>query len=818
MARELPGQARVVVMGGGIVGCSVAYHLTKLGWKDVLLLERRTLAGGTTWHAAGLVTQLRNSRTLIDIARYGVDLYSRLEAETGRPVGFQQTGSITVARTEGRMDELKRIASLGRSFGIEIEPVTPRQAGELWPLMRIDDLVGAVSIPRDGQTVPASTALAMAGGAEDGGASIFENVKVTGIKRRGGEVTGVSTDAGELACEIVVNCAGMWARQIGLMCGVKVPLHAAEHMYLVTNPIDGVTHDMRSLRDPDEQIYFRRDIDSAGAILMGGFESAAKPWGHDGIPDDYHFGLLEPDWDHFKVFWENAIYRVPVMNDAGINRFYVSAESFTPDNRYLMGEAPELRNFYVAAGLNSTGIAAGAGVGKAVAEWIVAGHPTMDLWEVDIRRFHEFQNSARYLYSRTVERVGSLYGMHWPQLQPETARHVRRSPLHDRLASRGACFGEAAGWERPNWYAPEGVAPAYEYSFGRQNWFSYSAEEHRAVREAVALFDQTSFAKFLLQGRDAEDVLQRICANEVGLPPGRVVYTAMLNNRGGIEADLTVTRMAQDRYLIITSGATATRDFGWIKGHIPVGPHAFLTDVTSAYAVLGVMGPRSRELLSRLTDADFSNEAFPYLTSREIDIAYAPVRATRITYVGELGWELYIPVEFATRVYDAVVDDGERYGLRHAGFHAMDSLRIEKAYRGWGHDIVDLDTPLEAGLGFAVAFDKKSGFLGRNALLRQRELGVQKRLAVFTINDPEPLLLGDEPIYRDGELVGRTTCGAYGHTLGRSVGMGYVENERGVDAAFVSAGDYEIEIAAQRFTATASLRPAYDPSNRRVRA
>lgn len=817
MSVHLPDRARVVIIGGGVAGCAVAYHLTKLGWNDVVLLERKTLAGGTTWHAAGLVTQLRNSRTLIDIARYGVDLYSKLEKETGVAVAFNRTGSITVARTEDRMDELKKVASLGRAYDIDIEILTPDEAGRMWPLMRTDDLVGAVHIPMDGQVVPSKAALAMASGAVSGGALLIENVRVTSVHKLDGRIAGVSTDSGDIKCEIVVNCAGMWAREVGQMCGVDVPLHAAEHMFLVTNRIEGVTPDIRSLRDPDEQIYFRRDVEEAGAILMGGFETRAKPWGMDGIPEDYHFGLLEPDWNHFKVFWENAIYRVPVMEEAGINRFYVSAESFTPDQRYVMGEAPNLLNFYVAAGLNSTGIAAGPGVGKAMAEWIVEGHPTMDLTEVDIQRFHRFQNGSTYLRDRTVESVGFMYGMHWPQLQNETARPVRRSPLHDRLVAVGACFGSVTGWERPNWYAPENVNPVYEYSYGRQNWFPYSADEHRAVRETAGLFDQTSFAKFLFQGRDAEEVLQLLCANDVGVPPGRVVYTAMLNDRGGIEADLTVTRISADSYLIVTGGAGETREFAWIKRHIPDGAHVFLTNVTSGYAVLGIMGPRSRDLLSLVTGADLSNDGFPFLSSREIDIGYAKVRATRITYVGELGWELYIPTEFAIGVYDAIVSEGNALGLRHAGFHAMDSLRTEKAYRAWGQDITDQETPLEAGLRFAVAFDKKTDFIGKQALLRNCGNTQSKRLLVFTINDPEPLLLGDEPIYRNNHLVGRTTSGTYGHTLGRSVSMGYVECEDGVDSEFIQTGSYEIELLARRFEANPSIRPPYDPEGLRVR-
>lgn len=816
MDKKLPTQARVVIVGGGIAGCSTAYHLAKLGWQDVVLLERGKLTGGTTWHAAGLVTQLRSGRTLIELSKYGVDLYSRLEVETGYMTGFKQTGSITVARTQNRMDELLRIASLCRSRGIDVEPITVSEAGKLWPLMRTDDLVGAIHIPKDGQTLPKETAMAVAMAAKKNGVSIFEDVKVTEIHREGGSVRGISTDRGDITCEVLVNCGGMWAREIGLMCGVNIPLHAAEHMYLVTNPM-GIPEDISSLRDPDEQIYFRRDKEEEGAILMGGFESIAKPWGMDGIPENYSFSLLDPDWEHFKIFWESAIYRVPLMDQAGINRFYVSAESFTPDNQYIIGEAPELRNFFVAAGLNSSGIAAGAGVGKAVSEWIVEGYPTMDLNEVDIRRFQHFQNNPYYLYDRTIENVGTVYGMHWPQRQPDTARNARKSPFHDRLATLGACFGEVAGWERPNWYAPKGVEAKYEYSYGRQNWFPYSADEHRAVRERVGLFDQSSFAKFVLQGLDSEAVLQRMCANDVGVPTGRVVYTSLLNDRGGIEADLTVTRIEEGRFLIVTSGATSTRDFGWINANIPSDAHAFLTDVTSADAVLGVMGPQSRELLSRLTKTDLSNDAFPYLTSRQLWIGYAPVRATRVTFVGELGWELYIPTEFSVGVYDLICEAGNAFDMRHVGFHAMESLRIEKAYRGWGHDITDQDTPLEAGLRFAVAFDKAFEFRGKMALQKQLDQGIRKRLVVFTVDDPEPMLYGDEPIYRNGILVGNTTCGSYGHTIGRSVGMGYVNSDEIVNLEFILSGSYEIEIAGSRFSATASLRPVYDPKGECVR-
>ena len=813
MAGRLPSHARVVIVGGGIVGCSVAYHLTGLGWRDVVLLERRDLSCGTTWHAAGLVGQLRSSHNLTRLASYGAVLYERLEAETGQATGFRRCGSISVARTAERLTELKRGASMAKCFGVEIELISPSEAGRLWPLMRTDDLAGAVWIPRDGRTNPIDTTLALAKGARQGGATIVENVTVTGIQRDRGAVTGVATDHGDIACEIVVNCAGMWGREVGRMAGVNVPLHASEHFYIVTEPMAGVTRELPVLRDTDGYIYAREEV---GGLLMGGFEPVAKPWGMDGIPADFAFSLLPEDWEHFRVFMEQAIVRIPALETAPVRRHVNGPESFTPDNRYMVGEAPELRNFFVAAGFNSVGIASAAGAGRALAEWIVGGEPSMDLWDVDIRRFMPFQGNARYLRERTREVVGLLYAMHWPFRQPETARGMRRSMLHDRLAARGAVFGVVAGWERANWFAADGVEPRYVYTYGRQNWFPCAAAEHRAVREAVGLFDQSSLAKFRVQGPDAPAALQRLCANDVDVPPGRIVYTQMLNARGGIECDLTVTRLAEDAYLVVTIAAAATHDADWIRRGLR-DARVILTDVTSAYTVLGLMGPRSRELLSRLTGADLSDAAFPFATTREIEIGHAIARATRITYVGELGWELYVPAEFATSIYDAVLEAGDGLGLGHAGYHAMDSLRMEKGYRSWGHDIGGDDTPLEAGLGFAVAF-KKDGFVGRDALLRQRDKPLARRLVMFTLDDPAPLLLGDEPIYRDGALVGCVTSGAYGHSLGRSVGMGYVAHPDGVDAAFVRGARWELEIALERFAATAHLEPPYDPKSTRVRS
>jgi 4-methylaminobutanoate oxidase (formaldehyde-forming) len=813
MPGPVPTQARAVIVGGGIVGCSVAYHLTKLGWHDVVLLERRELACGTTWHAAGLVGQLRSSHNLTRLASYGAVLYERLEAETGQATGFRRCGSISVARTGERLIELKRGASMARCFGVDVHVISPDEAGRLWPLMRTDDLAGAVWIPGDGRTNPIDTTLALARGARHGGATLLENVTVTGIRGERGTVAGVQTDHGPITCEVVVNCAGMWGREVGRMAGVNVPLHAAEHFYIVTEPMADVTRQLPVLRDTDGHVYVREEV---GGLLMGGFEPAAKPWGMDGIPADFAFSLLPEDWEHFRVLMEQACVRIPSLETAPVRRHVNGPESFTPDNRYMLGEAPELRSFFVAAGFNSIGIASAAGAGKALAEWIVAGEPTMDLWDVDIRRFMPFQGNALYLRERTREVVGLLYAMHWPFRQPETARGVRCSVLHDRLAARGAAFGVVAGWERANWFAAGGEPPRYVYTYGRQNWFPRAAAEHRAVREAVGLFDQTSLAKLLVQGPDATPSLQRLCANDVDVAVGRIVYTQMLNHRGGIECDLTVTRLAEDVYLVVTVAAAATHDADWIRRGI-AGHRATLTDVTSAWTVLGIMGPRSREALSCLTDADLSSAAFPFGTAREIELGHATVRATRITYVGELGWELHVPTELAMGVYDDVVAAGEPLGLRHAGYHAMDSLRLEKGYRSWGHDIGTDDTPLEAGLGFAVAF-QKAAFTGREALLRQRDAPLSRRLVLFALDDPEPLLLGDEPIWRDGQLVGRITSAAYGHTLGRSVGMGYVAHPEGVDAALVRAGRWELEIATERFPATARLEPFYDPTSARVRA
>ncbi len=815
MAVQLPSRAQVVIIGGGIIGCSLAYHLTRRGWTDVVLLERKQLTCGTTWHAAGLVGQLRASQNMTRLAQYTTDLFRMLETETGQATGMKQNGSVSIARTPGRLEELVRGADMAKVFGLDVEVIDAAECKRLWPLMSIHDVMGGVYLPNDGQTNPSDTAAALARGAKQAGATIIEGVPVTGVTVRNGRACGVTTDAGSIEAEYVVNCAGMWARDVGKMAGVNVPLHAAEHFYIVTEPVPDLPPTLPVMRDPDGCVYWKED---AGKLLIGCFEPVAKPWGMDGIPDDFEFDELPEDYDHFEPILMDAMERAPILAETGIRQFFNGPESFTPDDRYLLGPAPEIRNFYVAAGFNSIGIQSSGGAGKVLADWIIDGHAPADLWDVDIRRVVPFQGNAKYLHDRTVEGLGLLYAMHWPFRQFETARGIRHSALHDRLAKAGACFGEVSGWERPNWYAPDGMEPAYAYSYKRQNWFDANAAEHKAVREAVGLFDLSSFGKFLIQGRDAEQMLNRVSGNDMSVEPGRIVYTQLLNERGGIEGDLTVTRLAEDRYMVVSGAGTQARDLSWLTQAVGENERCCVTDVTSGLAVISVMGPNARELLSRVSPADLSNEAFPFGHSQEIEIGYGLVRASRITYVGELGWELYMPTEFATHVYDALLAASDGLGFRHAGYHTLNSLRMEKGYRHWGHDITDAETPLEAGLGFAVKFDKPGGFQGRDALLRQKEAGLKQRLVQFRLIDPEPLVYHNEPILRDGRICGYATSGMFGHTIGSSLAMGYVEADGDVVTPdYVKAGAYRLRINGAEFEAEASLKPFYDPKSERVK-
>ena len=813
-ASDLPRQARVVIAGGGIIGCSVAYHLTLLGWKDVLLLEQNRLAGGTTWHAAGMVGRLRNSSAMTRINKYSAELYAGLEAETGIDTGWRKCGSVIVGNTPERMEQLKRNAAMSAVFDVDVQLIGVDEIRERWPLLCTDDLAGGVWLPDDGRVVPEQVTLALAQGARNRGAQIFEDVRIQNVLTDNGRAVGVETSRGDIQAEFVVLCCGMWTRELGLRCGVIIPLYPVEHHYIVSEPIKGVHDDLPLGRNQDTAIYFRPE--NGNQIMVGAFQKYSKPWMVDHVPDDFSFDLLEPDWEKFAQPLAAAKQLIPALREAEFPKFVNGPESFTPDNNYILGEAPEIRQLFVAAGFNSLGIASAGGAGKTLAEWMIAGEPTMDLWSVDIRRFTNFHNNVNYLRERVSEVLGIHYQMAWPNREWETGRNVRKSPIHDRLAEQGACFGNKMGWERPLWYAPAGVEPVMEYAFGKQNWFDHSAAEHRAAREGVAIFDQTSFSKFVFEGKDTVDILQYLCGNDVDVEPGQAVYTGLFNERGTFESDLTVIRDAVDRYYVVTATSQTTHDAAWIRRHTKVGADATLTDVTDSHSVLGVMGPRARDLMQQVTSDDVSNATFPFGTSRFLRIGDAEVRAVRLTYVGELGWELHIAMSDLPKVYEALLEAGRNLGVVHAGHYAINSLRLEKGYRTWGHDISPDDTPLEAGLSFAVAWDKPVPFLGREALVRQREEGVRKRLAIFILDDPDSMLWGNEPIFRNGGLVGYTTSGAYGHTVGGAVGMGYARGSGPCTPDFIKSGEYEIEVTGQRVSASVHLRAPYDAKRARI--
>ena len=815
--KPLPSHAQVVIVGGGVIGCSVAYHLTKLGWRDIVLLERSQLTAGTTWHAAGLVVTPSGDELSVEMSTYTIELMKSLEAETGQSTGFKPIGYLQLACTPEWLEERRRMAVAARRLGVNYQEISPSEVKEMWPLADTSDIIAGFFTPEDGRANPVDFTMALAKGARMGGAQIFEETAVIGINKKNGRVTGVVTEKGDVAAEIVVNCAGMWGRELGKLAGVNVPLQAAEHYYLLTEPIEGVHPDLPIIEDFGRYAYFREEV---GGLLVGFFEPVARPWGMDGIPKDFSFGEIQPDWERMTPYIDIAMERVPILKNTGIHKFFCGPESFTPDGGPLLGEAPELKNFYVAAGLNSLGILQGGGVGKIMAQWIVDGYCPVKSLHIDIARCFPFQGVQNYLTDRTVETLGFQYHLIYPNTAMQTARNLRKTAIHDRLAEAGAFFVEGMGWEIPDWYAPPGVeAKVEKYTWARQNWFEYLAAEHKACREDVILMDVTSMSKFLVQGRDSERVLNYICANDVAVPVGKVVYTQWLNERGGMEADLTVTRLAEDKYFIVSAGDFYTHDLLWLKQRVPYDAHAVITDVTSGYTLMNIQGPKSRQLMRRITTADVSREAFPYMTAQEIDLNYALALVMRVTYEGELGFELYVPTEFSTHVYEAVIEAGHDLGLRHAGFQALNSLRIEKAYREYGHDMDNLDTPLEAGLGWAVKFDKPGGFIGRDALLRHKESGPLKyRMVQFLLEDPEPLLYGNEIIYRDGVIVGYLQTGAYGFTLGGAMGMGFVENEDGATADFINSGTYEIDIAGERYPARASLRPMYDPEGIRVRS
>jgi glycine cleavage system aminomethyltransferase T/glycine/D-amino acid oxidase-like deaminating enzyme len=813
----LPGRARVVIIGGGVIGTSVAYHLAEMGSRDVLLLEQGQLSCGTTWHAAGLVGQLRASESGTRLVQYSTELYARLEAETGMSTGFRRCGGVTVARTEDRMIQLRRTAAAAAAYQLDCEIVSPQRAQEMYPVMDVADLAGAIWLPDDGRANPTDLTYALAAAARQRGVVVRERTRVTGILTARGAVTGVATDEGDVEAEIVVNCAGQWAKQVGAWCGVTVPLHSCEHFYVVTEQIDGIHRDLPILRDPDGYTYFKEEV---GGLVVGGFEPDAKPWvAPDALPYPFEFQLLGEDWEHFSILMESAQRRIPALAEAGIKMFYNGPESFTPDNQFILGEAAEVRNFFVGAGFNSVGIASAGGAGRALAEWILAGDPGTDLSAVDIRRFARFNGNNRWLRDRVGEILGLHYAIPWPNRELETARPFRRSPAHHLLTQANACFGSRMGWERANFFAPPGERPVIEYSWGKQNWLPWSAAEQRAARRSVALFDQTSFSKYLLTGPDAESALQWLCTADVAVEPGRTVYTGMLNERGTYEADITVTRLSAEEFLLVSSAATTERDKDHITRRMPPGARATLLDVTSAYAVYGVMGPRSRDLLASMSGADFSDAAFPFATSQEIGLGYYTVRATRITYVGELGWELYVPAEFAVGVFEDLHAAGAQFGLVNAGYYTIESMRLEKGYRAFGRELTPDYDPVEAGLLFACKLKTDISFLGREAVEKARALGPRRRLVSLVCADPGPMMWGGELILRDGVAVGQVTSAAWGETLGASVGLGYLRHPAGeaVTADFVRSGAYQVDIGGALGPVTVGLRPPFDPAGERVR-
>jgi len=811
----LPSHAQIVVIGGGIIGCSTAYHLARDHKADVILLEQGKLTSGSTWHAAGLVGQLRSSASITRVLKYSVELYKGLEAETGLATGWKMTGCLRLATNQDRWTEYKRLATTAKSFGMDMQLVSPDEVKRMWPLMDTSDLVGASWLPTDGQASPSDITQSLAKGARMHGARLFENVRVTGFEMKDGRILKVKTDQGDIVCDKVVNCAGQWARQVGAMAGINVPLQPVKHQYIITERLPGLATDAPTLRDPDRRTYFKEEV---GGLVMGGYEPNPQGWTTGDVPNDWEFRLFDDDFDHFEQHMVQAIERVPGLADVGVKQMINGPESFTPDGNFILGVAPECANMFVGAGFNAFGIASGGGAGWVLAQWVVDGEAPLDLWVVDIRRFSGLHRDRQWVSDRTLEAYGKHYTIGYPHEEYASGRPYIVSPLYERLKAHRAVFGSKLGWERPNWFAPEGMEAKDVYAMGRQNWFEPVGDEHKHVREAVGVFDQSSFAKYEMAGKDAQKALDFICANDVSKPAGRLTYTQLLNTRGGIEADLTVARLADNKFYIVTGTGFRTHDLAWIGDHIPSGLDARLVDVTEQFGTLSLMGPNARKVLEAVTDADVSNAAFPFGHVREIEIAGATVRALRVTYVGELGWELHVPIGATGEVFDALMAAGKPHGIRPVGYRALESLRLEKGYRAWGSDITPNDTPFEAGLGWAVKLRKDTDFLGRKPLEKLGNAPLTKRLACFTVDDKNVVLVGRETILRDGQPVGYLTSGGYGYTVGKNIGFGYVRNAGGVDDAFLTGGNYELVVAMERVPATIHLEPLFDPAATRVKA
>ncbi len=817
-SKNLPDSARVVIVGGGIIGTSVAYHLAHMGCDDVVLLERDSLTSGTTWHAAGLMVTFGSlSETSTEIRKYGRDLYARLEAETGQATGLNQCGFIEVATNQDRLEEYRRVAAFNRYCGVDAIEISPQEVKELFPIARVDDVLAGFYVKDDGRVNPVDVTMALAKGARQQGVQIITGVSATGVTRKNGHVTGVTTDQGDIDCEFVVNCAGMWARQFGEEHGVVIPNQAAEHYYLITESIDGISSDWPVLEDPSHYGYYREEV---GGLMIGLFEPESAPWHVDRIPQDFSFGEIEPDWDRMGPFLEKCMSRVPVSLETGVKKFFCGPESFTPDLAPVVGEAANLKNYFICAGLNSIGILSGGGLGRIMAHWILNGKPDVDVTGFNANRTQAYQANPQYRSERVAEMLGSVYKCHYPTKAPESARGAKRSALHDRLAAAGAYFTDVSGWESPSWYAPSPEqAKVDTLSFGRMNWWPYWEAEHKACREAVTLTDMSFMAKFMVQGRDAGKVLENISANRVNGETGQITYTQWLNDDGKLEADLTVTKLEEGKFLVIVTDTMHGHAETWLRRNIPDNAHAFVTDVTSGLTQINIQGPNSRALLQALTSVDLSHKSFPFRAARYIDIGLARALCVRITYVGELGYELYIPCEQAVHIYDRLVAEGENHGLKHAGLSALGSLRLEKAYRDYGHDIDNTDNPFETGLGFAIALDKPDGFIGQTAAKAQKaKAPFKRRLVQVFVNDPEPLLWHAEIISRNGEMVGDVRAGSYGHTLGGAVGLAMIEGgQEIVNADYLASGTWEINIADKLYPCTCSLRPLYDPDMLRIK-
>ncbi len=815
-SRTVPDRARVVVIGGGVIGASVAYHLGHAGWTDTVLLERDRLTSGTTWHAAGLMVCFgSSSETSTTMRTYTRDLYSRLEAETGLSTGFNPVGFIELATDADRLEEYRRVSAFNRLCGVDVHEISPGQVAQMFPLARTDDVLAGFYVAEDGRANPVDVTMSMAKGAKQLGVTVLEETPARGVTTAGGAVTGVVTPFGTIECDFVVNCAGMWARQLGELSGVNIPLQAAEHYYLITEPFEGVDRSWPVIEDPSSYGYYREE---GGGLMLGLFEPVCAPWHLDGVPSGFSFGTIPADWDRMGPYIEKTMSRIPISSEVGIKTLFCGPESFTPDLAPVVGEAPELRNYFVAAGLNSIGILTGGGLGRAMAHWIIDGEPDIDVTGINIDRLHRYQSNPQYRATRTVESLGMVFAAHYPGKSPETARGARRSPVHERLSAARAHFKDVSGWEGADWYAPEGVEPVIDrMSWGRQNWFPYWESEHHAVRTGVGLMDMSFMAKFHVQGDEAGAVLEQLSANRVDGEPGTITYTQWLNDRGRLEADLTVTKLDDGSFWVVASDTAHRHVLTRMRRHM-AGRHAFATDVTGAYAQLNIQGPRSRELLAAVTSEDVSNDAFPFRAAHEIDLGFARALCIRITYLGELGYELYVPAEQAVHAYDQLVWAGADVGLRHVGLKSLSSLRMEKGYRDYGHDIDNTDTVLEAGLGFAVALDKPGGFVGRDAVAALKAAGPpSRRLVQVLVSDPEPLMFHAEPVLRDGVAVGYVRAASYGFTLGGAVGLAMVDAGHPMEPSWVADAAWEVEIAENRYPATASLRPMYDPGNERIR-